>query len=304
MRLFFIVSVIIVPVSMLAASQQSPPPTPSPSKSSEEQQQISGSKADKNSRDHANSQPPASAANNPPVGDASADNKRNRGTTDWVVFFTAVLAGVAILQVIVAVLQFYAMNKQAAYMQEGLLTALRSAEAANKSADAAGKNADALINAERAWVMAEIDWTDSTRVVEQATSDGAVRSGAHLTLTCKNDGRTPAWITVTQARMQIADHVPVFEEAKKALSSEGAKGGSLMELCTEPLNVAGTLTREFWLQCDGKLASGKVVVYGCVTYRDIFNPKRTTWFGYTINRKQELRRIVGVTGLAGYNEST
>ena len=303
MRLFFIVAAIIVPVSLFAASRQSPP-TPGPSTTSAEQTLISANRADKFSRDSASSQPPASAANNPAVGDAPADNKRSKGTTDWVVFFTAVLAGVAILQVIVAVLQFYAMYKQAGYMQEGLLTALRSAEAANKSADAAGKNADALINAERAWVMAEIDWTDSTRVVEQATTDGAVRSGAHLTLTCKNDGRTPAWITVTQARMQIADHVPVFEEARKALSSEGVKGGSLMELCTEPLNVAGTFTREFWLQCDGKQASGKVVVYGCVTYRDIFNPKRTTWFGYTINRKQELRRIVGVTGLSGYNEST
>jgi hypothetical protein len=78
--------------------------------------------------------------------DNPSKQESKKSPTDWwLTAFTGAL-------VLVAVLQFLAMHRQAGYMRRGLIVSIRSARAAKRSADAAIRNTEALKNAERAHV--------------------------------------------------------------------------------------------------------------------------------------------------------
>jgi hypothetical protein len=128
-------------------ASQSPPPSPTPAKTSHEKQKASSSKTDETNSAH---EPP----NAPPVNiqviadetDNPSKQESKKSPTDWwLTAFTGAL-------VLVAVLQFLAMHRQAGYMRRGLIVSIRSARAAKRSADAAIRNTEALKNAERAHV--------------------------------------------------------------------------------------------------------------------------------------------------------
>src|SRR5580704_6291495 len=77
---------------------------------------------------------------------------------------------------------------------------------AQEQAAASQAMAQSTINAERAWLLGSLggDTTGSTHVVQHTstTQDGISEStDAQIMLTCKNEGRTPAWIDKIYAHM-------------------------------------------------------------------------------------------------------
>ncbi len=73
--------------------------------------------------------------------------------------------------------------------------------------------ADALINSERAWVMADVEWdtgkwSDGKAHVLEGSGTGGDTTGIYVVLTCRNEGRSPAWIEEKRARLQIVDVLP------------------------------------------------------------------------------------------------
>lgn len=173
------------------------------------------------------------------------------------------------------------------YTFAGLLLAfvtLVIADIALMQARAAKASADALINSERAWVMADLQWRDRVRIMHTNHDKTAV----DLDLVCRNDGRTPAWITEARVRVGIGESlppIPIFDPIKK---------GDWSELRPIPLTVSGEWKCKADCWCEGRLGFGKAIfIYGFVKYRDAFRTDRETRFGYSayFNQEDKLDRI-------------
>jgi hypothetical protein len=141
--------------------------------------------------------------------------------------------------------------------------------------------AQSTINAERAWVLADlgVDASESLHVVQHTstTRDGNIESmGAQIMLTCKNEGRTPAWIDAIYAHMEIvAQHSHVNGPGNRS-------DGRTLETMG-PLGAGKTGLRLLDLTCAGRQKESDVLsVYVLVQYRDIFDVKRETHLGYSI----------------------
>jgi hypothetical protein len=261
-------------------------------------------------------------------GDAAPDNR--------IVWFTGVLAAVAILQLGAMAAQFTAMCKQSSYMQRGLPIAIRSARAANTSAhaskiaataslrgmelaaknyqvtkesvqaatigaEAAKKSADALINSERAWVMVDIEWTPGYGTRLHETDFAGDHTHVAVRLTCRNEGRTPAWITEKRARIEVAkdliakpewDAVDVIQAGIEGLGVQRSRGKG------RDFSLRGD-GWEYGVEHDGTMT----VIYGIIKYQDPFSDERTTTFGWKILPNNEFQRL-GLGLYPAYNEYT
>jgi len=157
---------------------------------------------------------------------------------------------------------------------------------------------------ERAWVMADIEadaakWRDQKlHVIEGSGTDGDT-TAIYAALTCRNAGRTPAWIEKTVAKFEIVTTLPPIPNFE---------GAEYIEVGTIPLGMAGgdavphTQKLPWVPTASGHPGIGKMpVIYGFVEYRDIFKKQRVTTFGYRITHDGELKRLVGSPK---YNEST
>jgi hypothetical protein len=160
----------------LGHAQQSPPPAPTPSKTGEKQQHVRSSKPDKANSDYTNTQSSSSPANNlsspPPCCTVSVNTTSNEGkksATDWITVFTAVLAGVAVLQVGALFMQLVIISRQAKHFR----------------------------NSERAWLIIIIP--DKPNQM-QKVKNGYVENGFGFDWKVKNCGKTPAFITKIGAR--------------------------------------------------------------------------------------------------------
>ncbi len=93
----------------------------------------------------------------------------------------------------------------------------RMIEQAAKHADAAKQSADALVNSERAWVMTEVAFSADLLNLPDLTNlriicgmgGGGETIGADICLICRNNGRTPAWITKKQLHFRNVAVLPV-----------------------------------------------------------------------------------------------
>lgn len=148
--------------------------------------------------------------------------------------------------------------------------------------------ADALINSERAWVMADVEWDSSKWAdrkphVLEGSGTGGDTTGIYVVLTCRNEGRSPAWIEEKRARFQIVDVLP---DKPDLTSAEFIQAGP------EPIGIGKALAHSWQATGTGHEALGKMmVVYGIVKYRDIFDKLRETTFGYRITPSRELVRL-------------
>lgn len=149
-------------------------------------------------------------------------------------------------------------------------------------AKAALLTAKAMVNSERAWVMADLRWRDRVRTGRN-NMDG---QWADLDLFCKNDGRTPAWITEKFARLAIVTTIPEEPDFSSICHRDFHK------ICTEPLRVGGDSTISVDLACEGlREAEKTMIVYGFVRYRDVFSSDSETRFGYIFAHSDQLERI-------------
>jgi len=179
-----ITAILLFAALVSIGASQSPPPSPTPAKTSHEKQKASSSKTDETKSAHESpSVPPVNIQVIADETDNPSKQESKKSPTDWwLTAFTGAL-------VLVAVLQFLAMHRQAGYMRKGLrisISAARAAKqsaiAAKESADAALLNARALKSAERAHIDAELTQT--------------APGGSVYRFTVTNFGKSPAIITI------------------------------------------------------------------------------------------------------------
>ncbi len=166
-----------------------------------------------------------------------------------------------------------------------------SAKAASVSALASDKSAESLINSERAWIMAELVFSadlpapapTKSRIVYGDSSDGRHTIAIDVCLICRNDGRTPAWISCTRIHFRNLLDIPDNPDFSPLPTD-------YLNPTLQPVHVGGEVKTRWSLECDGPTDPKKVlVVYGVVKYRDVFRPERETRFAYTVRGAQLIR---------------
>jgi hypothetical protein len=198
-------------------------------------------------------------------------------------------------------------KRQAEIMERQSAILEKSVVAAEAKAIAAKENAEALINSERAWIMVDVKKHGPQGILQGSSRYGAgpVRQHASITISysCRNEGKTPAWIVERRVRFLILDSEELLPNDPD-LNLE-INHPEVVALESEPISPnqeeLTIITRE--LHCDGVADDQKfMVVYGKVRYRDIFDREvRETRFGYRVNMQGGFFRLVG---FALYNKYT
>jgi hypothetical protein len=173
----------------------------------------------------------------------------------------------------------------------------RQAKATEDAATAAKTSADAVINAERAWVMVDVEQVpgQGIRTVHTDLLTNEQSTMIYARLICKNDGKTPAWITEKRAGLKIIgphDKLPTEPE----LDSLG-----VWQREPEPLGVGRDSKKEITPQAKGTEGfDDSAILYGAIFYRDVFGRERKTVFGYRVTLGNEFKRLIE----SRYNENT
>lgn len=183
-------------------------------------------------------------------------------------------------------------KSQSAVLKQSVDAAEKNAQAAQDAATAAKANTDALINAERAWILADLGWYDGSapRIAEK-TLDGAEQAPlqiatANLKLTCRNEGRSPAWIDRVYGRIDIAvTRADITDHDKLACGNYGPM---------EPIGAGQEKCRSLFLESDGVLKGQEFfTIYVGIEYHDIFGERRETIVGYSLDSEGALYRQYG-----------
>ncbi len=105
-----------------------------------------------------------------------------------------------------------------------------------------------------------------------------------VTITCQNEGRSPAWLIDVWARFDVVDTLP----DELVLTSHDV----LDWPHSEPILVGKWAAYAWTATCQRRWDSGKMaVLYGIVNYRDVFGERRSTTFGYQISENGGLGRM-------------
>ena len=141
---------------------------------------------------------------------------------------------------------------------------------------------------ERAWILADLSWYPGQLNVAEGTSQrGDVREEhtvVSVKLTCKNEGKSPAWVDEIRGCVEIvakgsAIHIP----ERSRLSTFGP---------VEPIGADKEQSRLLQMQCDGHGKQGEFIsVYVIVEYHDIFGIKRETFLGYSVDGSNLYRQL-------------
>ena len=93
-----------------------------------------------------------------------------------------------------------------------------------------------------------------------------------------NEGRSPCWITDVRLKFEIVESLPKIPDFTSQPTQEGCVG---MSLGTKNGNHS-----IFWMPSFRGVESDAMmtVVYGIITYRDIFGENRATTFGLKVVR--------------------
>ncbi len=157
----------------------------------------------------------------------------------------------------------------------------------------------AVTNTERAWVMVNVHWhAGAGRIVDgQTIIDGVVRNNVSATIDCfiHNNGRSPAWLTEKRIGVAIVDgeHLPTEPDLQRT---------PVRDVTLQPMAPDADYMWHVQPGCEGPRELGKLMlVYGAITYRDIFDQIRETRFGYMVNPSNELERI---PSYPAYNKHT
>ena len=156
-------------------------------------------------------------------------------------------------------------------------------------------------NVERAWLMAEIDWdrekwSDGEGHIVEGTGTDGKHTAIWIVLTCHNEGKSPGWIYEKRLKFEVVKEIiptPDFDSAQFVWAGREPIGiGQAFPNTTKvpQLAVAEGHARDDY----------KMIVYGVVKYRDIFNRDRSTTVGYEITRDRKMESL----SQAAYNQST
>jgi len=185
----------------------------------------------------------------------------------WIVVLAA-LGGI-----LAAIRTLASIKRQADIMEEQAIANRIVAEAARTSSEA-------LIDIERAWVEVYLELGTEPHVIE-----GNGRTTVSLKFRCANFGKTPAWISTKQIGMTILSD-PI------AVPNEIPNVGDFALIGPELLEAGKDMPHSGDVTCEGKITGKQPgLIYGRVTYRDIFFKHRTTTFGYWIHEGAKLQRL-------------
>jgi hypothetical protein len=139
---------------------------------------------------------------------------------------------------------------------------------------------EASHNAERAWVMTELGWyeTSKLRITTETSNSGSRGDNIDTTsvsvkLTCRNEGRSPAWID------KIYGHSQIMENVKKltVVTPEEMQSFGIIG----PLGPHKVAERNVVLTCPGHInQTQSLSIYVVIEYLDIFGNRRMTSLGY------------------------
>ena len=184
----------------------------------------------------------------------------------------------------------------------GILVARRTLNTIEKQTKATEENVNALINSERAWIMVDIELDPECRgIVETTKMIGDLlehNTNLPVVCICRNQGKSPAWITNKRIKFEIVDSIPA---APKLESTD------LFQTELEPLAAGGDSRTKIDCNCGGRLDLPQIgIIYGVVEYRDIFGRPRSTTFGYVVTMLNTLlpQRLERISGFHKYNENT
>jgi hypothetical protein len=132
---------------------------------------------------------------------------------------------------------------------------------------------------ERAWILADLGWYPGHGHVQTDISKSGGVNGEYTNvnakLTCRNEGRSPAWID------EIRGYVEIITSASAIGSPDNKKLRPLGTM--EPLGAGKEQSRVLQMQCSWKVKENELLsVYVIVEYHDIFGKKRETFLGYSI----------------------
>ena|ERR1700677_3661210 len=176
-----------------------------------------------------------------------------------------------------------------------MLVGIGGVWAALRTLRAIEKQVEAQVNAERAWIEVEIELGPS-RVAEVTSGKQPTRTVADCDVKWMNVGRTPAWINLTQISMMM---LPDATQAPKAMPEPGYPSiiGPQMVGGNDKFEQRGTVDAE------GRLSREQVgLIYGSVSYYDIFKQHHTTTFGFILDERREVRRVNFM--YSAYNQHT
>jgi len=111
------------------------------------------------------------------------------------------------------------------------------------------------------------------------------RTGANIRVICRNQGKTPAWISEKRVAMMICHSPPPKPDFT---------GYTIAQKGPEPIAVGRKTCKDFPLEYPGAEGIGdNTLIYGVVTYRDSFAPEYKTYFGYIVYGGKRLERLEG-----------
>jgi CspA family cold shock protein len=183
------------------------------------------------------------------------------------------------------------MEGQTAILKNSVAAAEKNAAAARDTAAIAKLSTEAMVNSERAWVLAELGWWQSAHVLVGTSS---VRGGeatdsttVFLKLTCRNEGRSPAWIDRVSGGCAIVDGVSVVTNRDKYNAGNYGPMGAL--------GAGKESSMSLELTCRGHRKDNEFIsVFVLVVYHDILGLTRETGVGYSVHQNGDIHRQDGL----------
>jgi hypothetical protein len=158
------------------------------------------------------------------------------------------------------------------------------------------KQVDAMVNTERAWMEVDVELGPSSAVVEVTDGQQPTVTVVSVAVKWLNVGRTPAWINLTQIGMIM---LPDETKAPAALPEPGDLSviGPEMVAADKDFSQTGTVKGE------GKITREQIgLIYGKVSYFDIYRKYHVTTFGFIVDDNRRVRRLPFL--YPAYNEHT
>ena len=202
---------------------------------------------------------------------------------DWAdylgIFSSFLLFIIGALGVGYAVKTLKAISKQAELM-DGQLGEMKAAGTqVAQQVILTTKQVEYIVNTERAWVMGELGWYEKVGPnVKVSTATGEERTTAYIKLTCRNQGKSPAWIDHVYGALSIVHNRSTIEEMGADDRDNFGDNGRI-----GPLGAGEERSTSVYLTCSGSTKDKEFLsAYVIVEYRDIFGIKRETFLGYSI----------------------
>jgi hypothetical protein len=168
--------------------------------------------------------------------------------------------------------------------------------AALRTLTAIEKQVDAMVNSERAWMQVDLGLGPNPAVIENTSGAGPVFTFITVSVKWLNVGRTPAWINLTQIGLMI---LPDEINAPASLP----EAGDLSIIGPEMVGADKVFAQTGTVKALGRITRENVgLIYGKVSYFDIFRIHHTTTFGFFVQEDRRIQRLPFVYPV--YNEHT